>query len=596
MTYVKQNWANGVAGGTPINATRLSHMEDGIEGAIGNTGVQNAAPSKLRFKSAPWSDPSHPDWGADPLGITEASASLNTMFAAVGSAHGRVVFPAGSNFRVTKNLYIPGTIDLQFEPGASITLDGDLNAAGVDGDKFFINMGITSKGAAATPWTGRWTGGTVYATTNAIVQRMIQVHAGVDYWFDALLIDVRGAGDKSVSGISGYNDATWCTNPARSRAHFDRIHILASQGIQGGEGIGHGQCDYIWVRDCLADGVGDDALGLHSCSHITVDGFKGRATHGRIYLSNCTDFSVEDYYIERIANPADGMFEGGGGLFFLDMEDNSQPICSRGRIVSGELVLPNGVPSATYMARFRGARDIDVDGMQFRCGTTNTSAGLTLESVTTVGWSDPEGLDAGTKARVRNCSFRGLHTTGTVDVGVAALGSSDDYAPPVTIDNSVVGPPLLAVSGVVWTPVNRVRSGLAADLQKLHGDCVPNAVLLFEAPVTMTAGVTTKAARATGLTRFYPRKPGVVLAVSWEFASDVTAGDIFVGVRKNGGAEVEAMYNGAAGTNVRGSRSTMYDNAGYAFSSSDYLEVQITPYDLLPTPLQGWIRVFGLYA
>lgn len=31
MNYAKQTWANGVAGGTPINAARLNHMEDGIE-------------------------------------------------------------------------------------------------------------------------------------------------------------------------------------------------------------------------------------------------------------------------------------------------------------------------------------------------------------------------------------------------------------------------------------------------------------------------------------------------------------------------------------------------------------------------------------
>lgn len=33
MTYVKQQWVNGVIGGTPINADRLAHMEDGIEAA-----------------------------------------------------------------------------------------------------------------------------------------------------------------------------------------------------------------------------------------------------------------------------------------------------------------------------------------------------------------------------------------------------------------------------------------------------------------------------------------------------------------------------------------------------------------------------------
>lgn len=36
--YTKQTWVNGVAGGTPINATRLTHMEDGIAAANLSTG------------------------------------------------------------------------------------------------------------------------------------------------------------------------------------------------------------------------------------------------------------------------------------------------------------------------------------------------------------------------------------------------------------------------------------------------------------------------------------------------------------------------------------------------------------------------------
>lgn len=31
MSYVKQTWANGVAGGTPLNAERLNYLEDGLE-------------------------------------------------------------------------------------------------------------------------------------------------------------------------------------------------------------------------------------------------------------------------------------------------------------------------------------------------------------------------------------------------------------------------------------------------------------------------------------------------------------------------------------------------------------------------------------
>lgn len=41
MAYSKQTWNNGVTGGTPINADRLNHMEDGIEEARAAAGVSS---------------------------------------------------------------------------------------------------------------------------------------------------------------------------------------------------------------------------------------------------------------------------------------------------------------------------------------------------------------------------------------------------------------------------------------------------------------------------------------------------------------------------------------------------------------------------
>lgn len=42
MTYSKQTWVNGEGGGTPVDATRLNHMEDGINGS-GNASIFVAA-------------------------------------------------------------------------------------------------------------------------------------------------------------------------------------------------------------------------------------------------------------------------------------------------------------------------------------------------------------------------------------------------------------------------------------------------------------------------------------------------------------------------------------------------------------------------
>ena len=63
MTYVKQTWADGLAGGTPVSAARLNHMENGIDnatlvitpeayGAIGNGVVDDTAAVVAAFAAA----------------------------------------------------------------------------------------------------------------------------------------------------------------------------------------------------------------------------------------------------------------------------------------------------------------------------------------------------------------------------------------------------------------------------------------------------------------------------------------------------------------------------------------------------------------
>ena len=53
MTYVKQTWANGALGGTPISADRLNYIEAGLELATSNTiNVSNYATLQLAYDAA----------------------------------------------------------------------------------------------------------------------------------------------------------------------------------------------------------------------------------------------------------------------------------------------------------------------------------------------------------------------------------------------------------------------------------------------------------------------------------------------------------------------------------------------------------------
>lgn len=50
MAYAKQTWNQGAAGGTPLNAPRLNHVEDGIEAAA--LTADNAEPGRAVVSQA----------------------------------------------------------------------------------------------------------------------------------------------------------------------------------------------------------------------------------------------------------------------------------------------------------------------------------------------------------------------------------------------------------------------------------------------------------------------------------------------------------------------------------------------------------------
>ena len=68
MSYVKQAWADGPGGGTPLSAARMDHIEDGIEGVEGDS-------TQFPVKSGAWYAPQ-----ATLVGATNRSLATGTLF------------------------------------------------------------------------------------------------------------------------------------------------------------------------------------------------------------------------------------------------------------------------------------------------------------------------------------------------------------------------------------------------------------------------------------------------------------------------------------------------------------------------------------
>lgn len=90
MTYVKQVWANGILGGTPISAERLAHIEDGIESLSTSSSVLA---------------------GLDPTGTLNASLLIQTALNTASVLGGIVLLPSGI-FKLTSNVNIPSNVEL----------------------------------------------------------------------------------------------------------------------------------------------------------------------------------------------------------------------------------------------------------------------------------------------------------------------------------------------------------------------------------------------------------------------------------------------------------------------------------------------------
>lgn len=111
MPYSKQAWADGAAGGTPISAGRLAHIEDGLYYASRRFDVQA--------------------YGAVGNGTTNDTTAIQAALTAAGAAGGGTVsIPAGT-FLVSTELKIPSRCHLT---GAGMDVTTIVMAATADGE------------------------------------------------------------------------------------------------------------------------------------------------------------------------------------------------------------------------------------------------------------------------------------------------------------------------------------------------------------------------------------------------------------------------------------------------------------------------------
>lgn len=111
MTYDKQTWANGESGGTPLSASRLNHMEDGIEAADDAAAAASAAIAAHVADANP-----HPQYTVP----TDYVPQARTITAGTGLTGGGTL-AADRSLSVDPN-YVKGVISSSLAAGSGISL------------------------------------------------------------------------------------------------------------------------------------------------------------------------------------------------------------------------------------------------------------------------------------------------------------------------------------------------------------------------------------------------------------------------------------------------------------------------------------------
>ena len=134
--YTPQTWANGLLGGTPINAARLQHMEDGIA----------AASRTIQYIN-----------GLDGSGLLDNSAIINNEIAAANSSGSILAFPPGDYLYSAQLLFSKSDMTVMFSPGARLIKDAeftDLYSIYVTGARVkFYNLDQDGQRSIATDQT-----------------------------------------------------------------------------------------------------------------------------------------------------------------------------------------------------------------------------------------------------------------------------------------------------------------------------------------------------------------------------------------------------------------------------------------------------------
>lgn len=353
-------------------------------------------------------------------------------------------------FDCQDHLYIYGNVALK----AANIGDGLRLTASPSNNFYWIIAGTKSFGATTAnglidTWTGYIEGvtfkSTVPGSTNIAEShiRAINLMSYQDVAIRDSVFDFTEIANSGMGAVGRYNNANFLNGSSVQNGSVVSSCIAKiGPSASTSEAFGFSTCSNVSVANCTVRNFGDDVVAVHKVEGFAISDNDLETVDGRILAESSRRGSISDNTIKRIDTPS-GTVSGGSMIYIFNLlGDDSAQVCSDISVTGNTIVHANNLTSATYGLRVAGSKRIKIDSNFVQnCGSFGY--GVTWEGQQMPpAWTDPEGVEADTIARIRDLQVRDNFAPGTTVMGglgaeiPGPVSSSGNFPIPSNITSS----------------------------------------------------------------------------------------------------------------------------------------------------------------
>lgn len=385
-----------------------------------------------------------PAWFGVPNGELDIKNRAQIFLDSLSLSNATGHIPANFTLTSKSNLFLYGGGSLACDDSKTsvLQISGNL-AEGLDKQfTYWLNLGIPGKLSTPIPWSGQINGCYITATPDARFTYAFFVHVANGFNISHNVFDWRPLKDNTLpmASVEGFNNTAWSkTLDYRLNGLISYNKVIHGQDDIGGEGLGMNTAKNITFDHNEIHGVGDDPIGAHGISGLTVTNNTLYSTDGRILYDNCSDVLIKDNYMERVPGGRSGKFYSGGGYIWGGIDDGlaDYPQPTRVRIEGNTIRMPAGLLSNTYAIRILGNKDVIINNNTIINDSPNQNTlCISIEAQHYPKWNDPMNVEGDHIARPRNINVINNNCTGKYPMAIGQSGSGFNMIGPFTYKNN----------------------------------------------------------------------------------------------------------------------------------------------------------------